>query len=127
MSIDQERVSNVPRNDRSIINIDIINVIYYINALALTRVGWLDDPNILLRVVLLKLLIVSVEVTELIREDVGVRNEVKVLFAEFLLHTDHVKTKTIFSCYFVALREVIDFLVFVETFVEITLARTRAP
>lgn len=49
------------------------------------------------------------------------------LLTIFLLHPDDVEAKSIFTRDFVTLRKVIDFLIFIETFVEITLAAGGAP
>ena len=43
------------------------------------------------------------------------------------LHSDHIKAKSIFPCNFMTLRKVIDLLVFIEAFIEITLATAWAP
>lgn len=127
MPIDQQWVRDVPRYDRSVIHVHIVNVIHYVYALALARVGRLHDPHVLLRVVLLQLLIVRVEVPELVREDVGVGHKVKVLLAVLLLHADHVKTEAVLPGDLVALWEVVDLLVLVEALVEVALARAGAP
>ena len=52
VSIDQERVSYIPGNHRGIIYINIVYVIYEVNAFSLGGVGWFNDPNILFRVML---------------------------------------------------------------------------
>ena len=64
----------------------------------------------------------SMEVMKLIRQDVSVRNEIKLRPTKSLLHFHIVETKSVFSGDLVALREVIDALKFVQTFIEITLA-----
>ena len=64
----------------------------------------------------------SMEVMEFIRQDVSVRYEIKLRPAKSLLHLYIVETKSVFSGDFVALREVIDTLKFIQTFIEITFA-----
>jgi hypothetical protein len=85
-------------------------------------VGWLNDPDVLLAVMLLKLLVVFVEFTEFIRKNISIRYEVKVLFTISFLHSNNVEAKSIFSGDFVTLWEMIDLLVFVESFVKVALA-----
>ena len=92
------------------------------NATTTRRVCWFHDPDIPLRLSLPQLLIMSMEVVKLIRQDVGVRNEIKLRPTKSLLHLHIVETKSVFSGDFVALREVIDALKFVQTFIEITFA-----
>lgn len=69
----------------------------------------------------------GIKVPKLIRQNVGVRDEVKVLPAESLLHPNHVEAEPVFAGDLVALRKVIDFLVLVESFVEVRLTARRAP
>ena len=76
---------------------------------------------------LLKLLIVSVEITKLVWQYIGVRNEIERSLSEFFLHPHHVIAKSIFPGDFIALREMIDLLVFVQAFVEVALAGRGAP
>ena len=71
---------------------------------------------------LFQLLIMFIELTELIWQDVGVWNEVKMLLAKPLLHPNNIETESIFPCNFVTLWEMIDLLVLVKTFIEITFA-----
>ncbi len=66
---------------------------------------------------LFKFLIVRIEVSKLIREDIGVRNKVKVLFAKLLLHAHHVETKTVLPCNLVTLGEVVYLLELIQTLV----------
>ena len=73
---------------------------------------------------LLELLIVVVEVSKLIRQDVSVRAEVKGTFAEALLEAHDIEAKTVLARDLVTLREVIDLLVLVQALVLVALART---
>jgi len=51
----------------------------------LASIGWLDNPDILLALVLLEFLVVIIEVTEFVGQDVSVRAEVEGILAESLL------------------------------------------
>ena len=57
------------------------------------------------------------EIMKFIWQDVGIRNEIKLLSAESLLHLHVVITETILSRYLMTLREVIDPLELVQTLV----------
>lgn len=127
MSVDQQGVGHVSRDDRGVVNIDIVDIIHDIDTLALTRVCRLNDPHVLLRVMLLQLLVVRVEVAEFVWEDIGIRDKIEVSLAILLLHSDHVVAEAIFPGDLIALGEMIDLLVLIETFVDITFAATRAP
>lgn len=83
---------------------------------------WLDNPNILLAVVLLQFLVVLVELAKFVGENVGIRYEVEVLLAEPLLHPDNIEAKAILPRDLVTLREVIDFLVLIEALVQVAFA-----
>ena len=72
---------------------------------------------------LLELLIVVVEVSKLIWQDVGVWAEVKGTFAEALLEAHDIEAKTVLARDLVTLREVIDLLVLVQALVLVALAR----
>ena len=69
------------------------------------------------RILLLFLLEVVVEVTELIRDDVRIRQEVKLLFSILLLHFVYIDSKFVLSCNLEALREMVYLLVLVEPLV----------
>ena len=69
------------------------------------------------RILLLFLLEVVVEVTELIRDDVRIRQEVKLLFTILLLHFVYIDGKFVLSCNLEALGEMVYLLVLVEPLV----------
>jgi hypothetical protein len=127
VSIDQQGVGHISANNTSFIYIDIIDIVNYVYPLPLRRVGWLHNPNVLLGVVLLQFLVVSIEVSKFIGEDIGVREEVEVLLAELLLHPHHVDAQTVFAGNLITLREVINLLVFIESFIEIGFAVGGTP
>ena len=63
-----------------------------------------------------------VEVVELIRKNVCIGNEVELFSTKALLTLHIIIAKTVLSCDFIALREVINPLKFVETFIEVAFA-----
>ena len=93
----------------------------------MSGVGRLHDPDVLLAVVLLELLVVFIEFAKLIWEDVSVWHEVEVLFAISFLHPDNVEAKSVFPRDLMTLREVVDLLILVQSFVEVALATGGAP
>lgn len=60
---------------------------------------------------------VRVEISELIWQNIGIRDYIEIIFVEFILHLYDVVTETIFASKFIRLREVIDLLVFIQSFV----------
>ena len=71
---------------------------------------------------LLQLLVMLIEFAEFIRQNVSVWHEIKVLLAIPFLHSDHIEAKSIFPCNLMTLREMVDFLVLIKAFIEVTLA-----
>ena len=67
MAIDQQRVRNVLRNDARFIDIDVVDVINNVDATALAGICWLDNPYILLALMLFELLVVVIKIAEFIR------------------------------------------------------------
>ena len=59
---------------------------------------------------------------EFIRQDVSIRDEIKLRSTKSLLHLYIVETKSVFSGNFVTLWEVVDALEFIQTFIKITFA-----
>lgn len=93
----------------------------------MSGVGWLDNPDILLAIMLLELLVVLVEFSELIRKNVSVGNEVEMLLSIPFLHSYDVEAETIFPSDFMALWKMINLLVLVKAFIQIALATGRTP
>ena len=83
----------------------------------MTRVGWLDDPDVLFDLVLFELLVVVVEVPKFLGKDVSIRAQVKRRFAVFVLHSDYVVTQAVFSRDFKLGWEFVKFLVLVESLI----------
>jgi hypothetical protein len=67
------------------------------------------------------------EVTVLVWENVGVRNEVVIVAAELLLSLHVIKAQSVLSCDFIRLREVVESLELVQTFVNISFATAASP
>ena len=76
---------------------------------------------------LLQLLVVVVEVTEFIGEDVGVGTEIKSILTEALLKPHNIEAKSVLPGDFVTLREVIELLVLIQTLILVALAGAGAP
>ena len=57
------------------------------------------------------------EVMKLVWQDVSVRNEVKLVSTESLLHFYIIVAKSVFSRNFITLREMVDSLEFIETLI----------
>lgn len=73
MPIDQQWVRNILWNYGGVVYVDVVDVVNDVDTFTLAGVGRLNDPDILLGLMLLQLLVVIIEVTELFREDVSVR------------------------------------------------------
>jgi len=127
MSINEQRVGYVPRNHTQIIDIHIVHVVNQVDSLALRSIRRFHDPDVLFRVVLPQFLVVSVEFSELVRQDIGVRDEIEGRFSVFFLHSYSIAAKPIFPSDFMRLREMVDLLVFIQTLVNVLLAGTCAP
>lgn len=110
MSVNEEWICDVSRNDRSIIDIDIVDIVHDVDTFTLAGISRLDDPYILLRIMLLQLLVMSIKVAEFIWKNVGIRYEVEVAFTELFLHSDHIIAQPVLPSDLIALREMIDFL-----------------
>lgn len=127
MTVNQQRVCYISWDNRKFIDIHIVDVIDKSNTSTLSSISRLNDPNVLLWIMLFQLLIVLIKFSKLIRKDVGIRNKIVVLLAKPFLHSYYIKAKSIFSSNFVALWEMIDFLVFVKTLIKITFTWWRRP
>jgi hypothetical protein len=47
MPVDEEGVGHVARDHRGVVDINIVDIVYDIDTLALTGVSWFNNPNIL--------------------------------------------------------------------------------
>lgn len=127
VSVDEERVRDVARNDRSVIDVELLERLNQVDATTARRVCWFDDPHVALRLRLAELQVVLMEVVELIGQDVGLGDEIELQAPEALLHLHVVVAQAVLARDLVALREVIDALELVQAFVEVALARARRP
>ena len=85
MAVDKQRVRDVLRDDTSLVYVDIVDVITDIDTTALAGIGWLDNPHIFLALMLFQLLIMVIEVSKLIWQDVGVWCKIECILAKSLL------------------------------------------
>jgi hypothetical protein len=63
-----------------------------------------------------------IEISELVRQNIGIRDKIKILLPVPLLHAYHVKAATILACDLMTLREMVYFLIFIQPFVQIGFA-----
>ena len=124
MAVNEQWVRDILRNNTCLINVNVVYVVNDVDAAALAGVRWLDDPHILLALMLLELLIVVVKVAKLIWQDVSVWAEVKGTLAEPFLQPHDIEAKTVLSRNFITLREVIDLLVLIESLILVALTGT---
>ena len=127
MTVDQERVGDVSRDDTSLVHIELIDVLDQVDAFALRGVGWFDDPYVPLWFCLLKFLVVCVELMEFVWKDIGVWYEIELGTSESLLHLDNIVTESILASDLIALREMIDPLELIQAFIEVTLTGATSP
>ena len=69
----------------------------------------------------------GIEVGELIRQDVRVRYDIKLLLAELLLHLHHVRTASVLPSELTRVRKMVDLLVFVQVLPHEGLQRLARP
>lgn len=60
---------------------------------------------------------VGVKVSELIRQDISVRDDIEFVLPEFFLHLDDIVTQPVLPCQLKGLREVIYFLIVVQALI----------
>jgi len=113
VSINQKRIGNISRNNRKVINIDIVNIIDQIDSLSLRGIGWLNNPNVLFRVSLSEFLVFCIEFSEFVWENVGIWDEIEIVSSIFFLHSDNITAHSVFTSDFVTLREVVYLLVLI--------------
>lgn len=124
MAINQERIGDVSRDDRGFINVHVVDVVYEEDTSSLGCVSWFNNPHVLLAVVLLQFLIMSIEVSKFVRQNVGIRNKVEILFSILLLHPDDIAAKSILPGNLMTLGKVVDFLILVQPLIQVRLATT---
>ena len=117
MTVNQQRIGDVLADDGCLVHIDIVDVINEVYTSSLAGIGRLDNPDVLLAFMLLQFLVVIVEVSKLVWQDVRVRAEVEGRLSKALLHAYNVEAESIFAGDLVALWEVVDLLVLVQPFI----------
>ena len=125
-TIDEEWIGNIPADYAILINWHFRDVINYIDTLALWWVLRFDDPHVIL-LFWSQAMEMRVKVSKLIWENVRIRYDVETFFSKFLLHLDHILAKAVFSREFAWIREMIDFLVFMEVVVYVLLLGLTSP
>jgi hypothetical protein len=118
VAIDEQRITDVPTNDGQLFYVQIVQILNDMNASSPGAVCWLNDPGVTLGVRLLDLQEMRVEFTKLVRQDVGVRNEVVLTCTKLLLRPDIVVTETIFAGDLITLRKMVDSLILIQPFVK---------
>jgi len=113
VSVDKERVLDVPRDNCQFVNINVINIVDDVDASALRRIGWFHNPHIPLGLHSLQFRVVRVEVAEFIRQNIGVRHEIEGCSSELLLHLVKVVSHSVLASDLVGLGEMVNSLVFV--------------
>ena len=113
MTINEQWVRDVARDDARLIHIQFIDIFNQVDALSLARIRRLNNPHVTLWLGLLQLVVVGLELVEFIRQHVSVWQEIKGVASEFLPHFQNVVAQSILSGDLMTLREVIDALVLV--------------
>ena len=68
---------------------------------------------------------VTVEVSELVREDIAVWYDVKLVLAPLLLHLDHVGNQSILPRQLIRVGKVVDLLVLLQLLVDVSVHASR--
>ena len=68
-----------------------------------------------------------IKISEFIRQIIGIWDNIKSLFTEFLLEFDHINTKSIFPSQFETVRKVVDLLVLIEIVIYVLFVRLTRP
>lgn len=67
VTVNQERIGDIFGNNTSFVDVNVVYVIYNLDTTTLTPTGRFENPNIFLWLVLLKLLVVIVKISEFVR------------------------------------------------------------
>ena len=122
MSIDQKWIGNISGNYRELINIYVVDIINKSNSSALSSICWLDNPDILLAIMLLQLLIMLIKFSKLVWQNIGIWHEIEMLFSKPFLHPHTVEAESILSRDLMTLREMVDLLILIKSLVKVALA-----
>ena len=127
VAVDQQRVADVPRDHRHLVVVQVVQVVDNVDATPSRGVGRLDDPRVSLGLSLLELDEVRVELIELARQHISVRDEVVLFAAELFLRLHKVEAEAVLPRDLVAHGEVVYSLELVEALIEERLARAGGP
>lgn len=97
------------------------------NSSALAGIAGLDNPHVSPWIGVLQPLIVTKQVSILIGQDVCLGKEVNSLSSELFLHLYIVEAHAIFPSDFIGLREMVQSLELIETFIEVSFATATSP
>ena len=89
-AIDQKWILNVSTNDTTLINWHLRYLINNVNSFALTRVLRLNDPSIILLLILNRMEM-TVKIRKFIRQDVTIWDNIEFFFTIFLLHFNYIR------------------------------------
>lgn len=118
MGVYQKWVVDIPGDDRHLVVVEIVQVIYDVDTPASRTVSRFDDPSVTFGFLFLKLNEMSMEIIILAGKHVGIWDEIVFLGGILLLGFHEIVAKTVFARYLVAHWEMVDSLEFVQTFVQ---------
>lgn len=108
-------------------SVNFMNIISYVNPFSLARTARFSDPQILVRSFLLQLVVVHVEICVLLRQTVAIRNNVEWSMSKLFLHVNYVLAKVVLPCDLITSREMVYFLVLIETFIHVRVGTIGHP
>lgn len=89
------------------------------NASSTAEIGWFNYPQVFLGFLLRQHIKVRRELSHLIRKNIGIWHYiVDATASELLLHLHNIKAQSVLPCYLIAWGEVIDPLIFIQTFIK---------
>lgn len=96
MPIDEKWIGDVPLNNGGVLNHYIIQIVYYGDSAAKAGVCRFQYPYILPRVDSFQLIETVLKVWELLRQNKGRWDKIKIFMPEFLFHSVNIFGETIF-------------------------------
>ena len=127
MTIDEQWIGDVFRDYAGLVQIDLVYVIYQIDALTLRSSRWFDNPERLSSFLILLFMEEAEEIGELVRQNEGFGDDVEGSPTKFLLHPQNVETQLVLTSDFIAARKMIDFLMFIKPVIDIWLCTAGNP
>ena len=127
VAVNQKRICNVSGYDAEFVDVQIIDIIDYMNSSASAGVTWLHDPNISPWVRLLELMIMIEQVSIFIWQNVCIWNKIENISSKFLLHLDKIEAHSVLTCDLIWLWKMIDSLIFIQAFIKICFTAATCP